>query len=179
MQLGTYSPSVSIASGTATPAASGRVAVSYADSSGTVQQVFWMVSPSRAFFVTADPSKVEDGSADLQAAGSFAASTMNGQFSLVMDGIDFNQQQFLSRVGALQFNGSGRLTLSELVNAGAGAQSPGILTGPYQVTGDGRITGSLGGGTLNLVMYAVSGSNAYVLQADGGTNTSGAVELQH
>jgi hypothetical protein len=29
------------------------------------------------------------------------------------------------------------------------------------------------------VMYAVSGSNAYALQTDVGTNTSGTVELQH
>jgi hypothetical protein len=41
------------------------------------------------------------------------------------------------------------------------------------------VTGTLGGSTLNLVMYAVSGSNAYALQTDVGTNTSGTVELQH
>jgi hypothetical protein len=180
VQLGNYlvTPSVT---GTATPAANGRVTVAYNSSSVSVQQVFWMVSPSRAFFLTNDPGKVEDGTADLQTVSSFATSTMNGQFSVVMDGIDLTPE-LLSRIGALQFNGAGTLTLAELVNASGsstGAQSPGILSGPYQVSSNGRITGSFNGGSLNLVMYAVSGSDAYVIQADSGTNTSGTLELQH
>jgi len=87
----------------------------------------------------------------------------------------------------MNFNGSGKLTLAELVNdfsTGNGAQPPngGGLTGSYQVdSSTGRIVGALSnsGGGLDLAMYAISGSDAYVLQTDTGTVTSGTVSLQH
>jgi hypothetical protein len=172
-------------SGSYTATANGRVAVIL--NSGD-PQVFWMVSPARAFFLIDDPNRVEDGTADLQTVNSFSVSTMNGQFAMVMGGIDGSFGQDLSRVGLMQFNGSGKLSLAELVNAsgsGAGAQSPngGGLTGSYQVdSSTGRITGTLSnsGGGLGVVMYAVSGSDAYVMQSDPpGLVTSGTVSLQH
>jgi hypothetical protein len=143
-----------------------------------------MVNPSRAFFLTNDPSKVEDGTADLQTAASFSTSSVKGQFALVMDGNDFLGQnpELLSRVGTLRFDGAGKLVLTELVNAsnsGSGAQSPGVLTGTYQVSSSGRVVATLNGSSLNLVTYAASGSNAYALQLDSATNTSGTAELQH
>jgi hypothetical protein len=87
----------------------------------------------------------------------------------------------------LNLSGSGKLTLAELVNAsgsGQGAQPPqgGGLTGNYQVdSSTGRITGTLSNsaGGLDLVMYAVSASNAYILQPDTAEITSGTVSLQH
>ena len=95
--------------------------------------------------------------------------------------------QDLTRIGPMNFNGSGKLTLAELVNgslSGAGAQPPngGGLTGTYQVdSATGRIAGTLwnSGGGLDLVMYVVSGSDAYVLQTDTNMVTSGTVSLQH
>ena len=184
---GNYSASVSF-TGTPTtssnnPSSQGRVQMIL--STGAVED-FWMVSPTRAFFITESSSEIEDGTADLQTTTSFSASTMKGQFALVMDGGDFTQLQIgagtLARVGTLQFDGTGNLTLSELVNAsnsGSGAQSPGVLSGRYQVSSNGRIVSSLNSSTLNVVMYAVSSSDAYVLQTDLGTNTSGTVSLQH
>jgi hypothetical protein len=149
-----------------------------------------MVSPSRAFFLTKNPSQAEDGTADLQTVNSFSASSMKGQFAIVMDGLDLTSFPIngsvgtLARVGALQFNGAGKLTLAELANdslTGLGAQSPGGLSGSYTVSANGRAAGTLTGsnGGLTLVMYAVSGSDGYVLQVDGLTNTSGTIELQH
>jgi hypothetical protein len=177
MLLGVYSnPSLT---GTYTTNSNGRVAVSL--NSGSIQQVFWTVSPSRAFFLTNDPSKVEDGTADLQTTSSFTSATMNGQYAMVMDGIDLSPE-ILARNGTLQFDGGGNLVLVEVVNAsgsGSGAQPAGTLTGTYQVSSNGRIVGSLNGSSLNLVMYPVSGSDAYTLQVDGNTNTSGVIELQH
>src|SRR5262249_12018322 len=93
----------------------------------------------------------------------------------------------LARTGALSFDGNGNLTLAELVNLGGiGAQPPqgGGLTGNYQIDPTGRVIGSLnnsGGTPLNLVMYAVSGSDVYVLQPDQilEIQTSGTVSLQH
>ncbi|HZP17334.1 MAG TPA: hypothetical protein VFB00_05180 [Terriglobales bacterium] len=180
MSFGNYANSS--LTGSYTASSNGRVAVTLG--SGVLQAVFWMISPSRAFFLINNPSIVEDGTADLQNGSSFAASTFNGQFAMVMDGNDSQSifgPEFLSRVGTLQFNGLGTLALNEVVNAsnsGAGATSPGALSGNYQVSSGGRIVGSLNGSTLNLVMYAVSGSSAYVLQVDPATNTSGIVELQ-
>jgi hypothetical protein len=109
---------------------------------------------------------------------------------MVMDGLDLTSFPFngfegtLARVGALQFNGTGKLALTELANdslTGAGAQSPGGISGNYQVAANGRIVGNLSSqtGPLTLVLYAVSGSDAYTLQVDNFTNTSGTIELQH
>ncbi len=183
MQDGTYSSGVGISSCIfGNP--NGRVALTARSGtacSGTTTQVFWMVSPSRAFFLNESANAVEDGTADSQTATSFAASTLKGQFALVMNGIDLSVEA-LARIGPLQFDGSNKLVLTELVNAsnsGVGAQSPGTLSGTYSVSSNGRVTGSLNNSSLNLVMYAISGSDAYVLQVDSGTSTSGKVSLQH
>ena len=146
-----------------------------------------MVSPARAFFLITDPNRIEDGTADLQTLNSFSASTMTGQYAMSMGGVDLNVGQDLTRIGPLNFSGSGKLTLAELVNAsasGQGAQPPqgGGLKGNYQVdSSTGRITGTLSNsaGGLDLVMYAVSGSDGYVLQPDAQEITSGTVSLQH
>jgi hypothetical protein len=181
MQLGTYGNDSF--TGTYTAQANGRVAVAL--NSGAVQDVFWMVNPSRAFFLVNDPNRVEDGTADLQTAGSFTAATFNKQYAMVMDGVDFIlNPEILARIGTATFNGTSRLSVNELANAsnsGVGAQSPGGISGSYQVTANGRIVGNLTSqsGFLTVVMYGVSGSDAYVLQVDNATNTSGMIELQH
>jgi hypothetical protein len=161
------------------PSPQGRVEVTL--NTGDVL-VFWMVNSSRAFFIDESGAAVEDGTADLQTTGSFSASTMNGQFAIAMDGIDLNAGS-VARIGTLQFDGNGKSVMVELVNdAGAGVQNPGALAGSYQVAGNGRITTTLsnGGGELDLVLYAISGAQSYVLQVDpnASANTSGFLELQ-
>lgn len=175
-----------------TASANGRVAVTNLSGnscSTTVVQVFWMVNPNRAFFLGANPSLFDDGTADLQTSSNFSSSTLSGQFALIMGGLDSTPQQsglpiqMLTRVGTLQFNSGAKLTLNELANSsdsGGGGQSPGILTGSQTTAANGRITGSVsnGGGGVDFVMYAVSGSQAYVLQNDSGVITAGTLELQ-
>jgi len=194
MQDGNFSANVSFPSTCYTTGSaggiSGRVVLTNgtgAPCSGSTIQVFWMVSPSRAFFLDNSATQFQDGTADLQTGSPFSASTLKGQFVIVMDGLDRtpeqfgNPDQFLARVGTLQFDGASNLTLNELVNAsgsGSGGQSPGILAGTYSVSSSGRIVGNLNSNSLDLVMYAVSGSQAYVLQSDAGVITSGTVELQ-
>ena len=178
MQLGTYGNDSF--TGTYTTQANGRVAVAL--NAGAVQDVFWMVSPTRAFFLVNDPGRVEDGTADLQTVGSFSAATFNKQYAMVMDGVD--SIEILARIGTATFDGSSKLSINELLNAsnsGAGGQSPGAISGNYQVAANGRVVGSLTSqtGFLTLVMYGVSGTDAYALQVDPGTNTSGMIELQH
>ena len=181
MQDGSYSNGNT--TGTYTTSADGRTALTL---SGLSPVVVWMISPSRAFFLISSGSDVEDGTADLQTVNTFSASTMKGQYAMVMDGVDLNAGQDLARVGVLQFDGSSKLSIAELINqssSGIGAQPPagGGLTGNYQIDGTGRIVGTVSNsaGSLDLVMYAVSGSDVYVLQTDGGTSTSGTVSLQH
>lgn len=163
--------------------ATGRVAVvssSGNSCSATVVEVLWMVSPSRAFLLDVNPSLFDDGTADLQTVNGFSQSTLSGQFALVMGGIDVTPE-LLSRTGVLQFNSSGALALGEDVNASAqgGAQTT-SLKGSSNTASNGRIVGNLSNnnGPLDLVMYAVSGSKAYVMQTDSGTITSGTLELQ-
>lgn len=164
------------------PSPQGRVLVTLNESSTSVPVIFWMVSPTRAFFLDNLTTRAEDGTADLQTTTSFSAATFKGQFALLMDGIDTSPEG-LARIGTLQFDGAGRLTLVELANAsqsGAGASNPGAMAGNYQVGNGGRFTGSVsnGGGGLDVVGYAVSGSQAYVMQTDSGANTSGTIQLQ-
>lgn len=181
-QDGTTSSSVAISS-CYSASASGRVVVTDAPGgscTSTVTQVFWMVSPARAFFLNAGSSTVEDGTTELQTTQNFALSTFSQQYSMAMDGIDLIPELF-SRVGALQFDGKGNLKLNEVVNAsgsGTGVNNPGILAGSYTVGSNGRFVATIDGGTLNLVMYAVSASQAYVLQTDPNITTSGQVLLQ-
>jgi hypothetical protein len=168
--------------GTNNPSPQGRVQVTFNESGTSVPVIFWMVSPTRAFFLDNLTTRAEDGTADLQTATSFSAATFKGQFALLMDGIDTTPEG-LARVGTLQFDGVSKLTLVELANAsqsGTGATNPGAMAGTYQVGTGGRFTGTLnsGGGGLDLVGYAVSGSQAYMLQVDQGDNTSGTIMLQ-
>jgi hypothetical protein len=171
------------------PSPQGRVQVTLNGSGTSVPVIFWMVSPTRAFFLDNLTTQCEDGTADLQTTTSFSAATFKGQFALLMDGFAVTDNgissipEGLARIGTLQFDGSSKLTLVELANAsqsGTGATSPGAMAGTYQVGSGGRFTGTVsnGGGGLDLVGYAVSGSQAYVLQVDPGTNTSGTVQLQ-
>ena len=193
MQDGNYTQNATLPSTCFTAGAAdginGRVVAtsgSGAPCSGMATQIFWMVSPSRAFFIASDAGQFAEGTADSQTTSSFSASALNGQFALVMGGLDrtpeqFGSDQLLSRVGTLRFDGSSKITLNELANAsssGGGGQSPGILAGSYAVSSNGRIVGNLNSHTLDLVMYAVSGSQNYVMQQNGGIVTSGTVELQ-
>jgi len=171
----------------------GRVTVtslSGSTCSSTVTQVFWMVNPSRAFFLDLNIGVFDDGTADLQTVSNFSASTMKGQFALVMGGVDTTPQQLglppqlLSRVGVVQLDGASKVTVNELANASdpnvGGINAPGILSGNYAVSSNGRIVGGAGnsGGGFDFVMYGVSGSQAYALQNDTGVITSGTFERQ-
>ena len=163
-------------SGTYSMASNGRATVTLNPSSGTIQQIFWMVSPSRAFFITNDPSKVEDGTVDLQQAITFSNSTMKGQFAVLMDGFDpFN---FVDRVGTLQWDGAGNLTLNEFINRSGTTQTSGFITGTYSVASNGRASGAISGLSNNLVFYLISGSDEYILQNDSGTEIDGVMGKQ-
>jgi hypothetical protein len=176
VQDGTSFSNISL-TGTYNLNASGRAAVTLTPSNGgNVQQIFWMVSPSRAFLLTDDPNKVEDGSLDLQTVSSFSTSTMNGQFAMVMDG--FDRRGLVDRIGTLQWDGTGNLQLSELLNLGGVVTIPPLLQGSYSVSGNGRATGEISGLSNNIVFYLISGSDGYVLVNDSGTQIDGVMSKQ-
>ncbi len=97
-----------------------------------------------------------------------------------MDGIDLSPE-LLSRTGTIKLDGTGKITVNEVANASnslSGAASPGLMSGTYSASSNGRVTLTTSGGTLNLVLYAVSPSQGYVLQTDSGTVTSGMLQGQ-
>ena len=172
---------IAITGGTYQVASNGRVTATLTSSVGTVNQVLWMVSPMRAFSITAsdtsDNSLTQDGTDDLQQTTPFSNSSIKGQFALVMHG--FNPTVFLDRIGTLQFDGNGNLILNELVNDSGTVSTPAALTGTYSAAANGRVTGNINTVSNNLVFYMISNASGNVLQADPGTEISGTVELQH
>jgi len=148
-----------------------------------VQEILWLVSPSRAFVLVNDSTKVEDGTVDLQTSTSFTNSNLSGQYGLVMEGI--TTSNYLTRVGTFIPDGNGNLTLNELVNAfttgtGASFNSP-SLSGTYTVGSNGRVAATIVPSTspnIDLVLYMVSPNQAYILQGDTGFEVSGSIALQ-
>ena len=157
----------------------GRVAVTLNPSRvSAIQQVFWMVSPARAFFVTNDSTKVEDGTLDLQVGGPFSNASLKGQYAFVMDGVSLSASVLVDRVGWIQWNGNGGLTWNEFFNSGGATQQPGFLSGTYTASGNGRVAASVNSLSNNIIGYLVSESNAYILQNDQNVEISGQMNVQ-
>src|SRR5579872_1518397 len=169
------------AGGTYVVGQDGSVVVNFTTSTGaSIQQIFWLVSPSRAFFLTNDATKYEDGIADLQQSGSFTNSSMKGQYAFVMDGFVVNTSN-LDRVGWISGDGGGNMSWFEGVNSNGTYGNPGTLTGTYSVASNGRATATINGlsqGSNDLVFYMVSASQAYILQDFAGYEVIGAMDLQ-
>jgi hypothetical protein len=169
--------------GNYTMASNGRAAVTFTSSSlGTVSEVFWMVSPTRAFFLVDSSAKVEDGTLDAQTASTFSNSSLSGQSAFSMSG--FNSSVLDDRLGTLIWDGAGNLT-ANLVEVDTGSGTSGVVTSTYAVDPDnsGRASTSLAGlpsstANTDLVFYLTSGSTGYLLQNDGNTEIGGSMVLQ-
>lgn len=170
------SSSVTLTTGTYSVQSNGRATVALTSSTGTVNDIFWMVSPSRAFFLVDDSAKQEDGTADLQ-SGAFSKSTVNGTYVFLTDGYTLTTGDTYDRVGTLTADGSGTLVVKYALNFD-GSSSLVTLNGTYDVTANGRMTGSVNTLSSNLVFYLVSGSQAYMLQNDTGFELDGAMSKQ-
>ena len=171
--------------GTFTQNSNGRVDATVIPAGGAaVPEIFWMVSPSRAFFLVAATNKVEDGTIDLQQQNTFSQTDFKSQFgyALVMDG--YNPNNFLTRIGTLFADGNGNLNLNEEANSFVPGSLPGVindpptLSGSYQVESDGRVTASISTISSNLILYMVSPGQAYILQNDPGVEISGQITQQ-
>lgn len=171
--------------GNYTQGSNGRVQVTLIPSGGAsvmIPEVFWMVSPSRAFFLVNANNKVEDGTVDMQQQNSFATTDFKGQYALVMDG--YNSSNFLTRAGTLISDGNGNLQLNEEANSFVPGSLPGLINDPatlpgnYTVDANGRASATISSVSSNLVIYMVSPSQAYILQNDPSTEISGTLQLQ-
>jgi len=161
-------------------AASGR-AVLTQNTGG--QQIYWMVSPTRAFFLTNSSTQLSDGTADAQVGSNFTNASITGQFGFLMNGFTIQTggtTSTLDRVATLQFDAKGGLILNEFVNANGSSSTPGFLTGTYSTSANGRITGTITGATNNigLSMYLISNSSAYTIDNDTGFELDGQINLQ-
>lgn len=164
--------------GTYSISANGRISVSLNPTGANpVSEVAYLVSPTRAFFLINDSTKVEDGTADQQLSASFSNSNVNGQYAFVMGG--FDPTDFVDRTGPMQADGAGHLTLAEVLNRTGNVTSPGCLTGTYSVSANGRVAATVPSLSSNLVFYIVSNNQAYLLQGDGGTEIFGGTAAQN
>ena len=165
--------------GTYTMTSNGRAAVSLTSSSfGTVPEIFWMVSPTRGFFLVNGSTKVEDGTMDAQSSTSFSNSSLTGQSAISMGG--FNSTVFADRIGTLTWNAGS--VAGNFVEVDTGSASNGVLTTTYSVTANGRTTMTFSGfpssATSDFVFYQSSAGNGYLLQNDGNNEIGGTISLQ-
>jgi hypothetical protein len=169
--------------GTYTVAANGRAVVdlSYAGG-GSPEHIYWLISPTRAYFLKNDADQAAEASVVAQTATSFSTSTLNGQFGFFEDGQNLNGFVTVDRVGTLQWDGKGNLTLNEFVNLGGATNTPGFLDGNYTINSNegGRATGAITGGSnpVNWTFYIISNTDAYLIGTNSGGQTSGAISLQ-
>jgi hypothetical protein len=168
-------------------AANGRTTVTLNAGGTVVQQIMYLVSGSRGFFlVSNDTSRVEDGTLEQQAfsAGttSFSGSDFKGQSAFVMGGSIAGTPSVggapLDRTGTLTSDGNGNLGWAEVVNSGGTINAPGCLGGTYTVATNGRAAASVNSLSGNLVFYMVSPNKAYLLQGDSSTKISGGSAVQ-
>jgi len=178
VQDGNVQSNVAITGGTYSVASNGRAMVGL--NSGVVtNQVLWMVSPTRAFYLVNNPANAEDGVVEKQTTTSFTNSTLSGQYAFFMDGFD---TAFKDRVGTFIPDGAGNVVQNQVANSffppGPSVVTQSSLSGTYSVGGNGRVTASVNNVSGNIVLYMVSNSSAYSLQADSGFDIGGAIKLQ-
>ena len=178
VQDGNVQSNVPITGGIYNVASNGRATVALG-SGVLINQVLWMVSPTRAFYLVNDVSKAEDGVVDKQATTTFSNATLSGQYAFFMDGFD---TAFKDRVGTFIPDGNGTLVQNQVANSffppGPSVLTQSSLSGTYSVAANGRVTATVNSISNNIVLYMVSNSSAYSLQADSAVDIGGAIKLQ-
>jgi hypothetical protein len=175
---GNVQSNVSITGGAYNVAASGRATIQLG-APVIINQVAWLVSPNRAFYLVNNPANAEDGVMDKQATVAFSNSTLNGQYAFFMDGFD---TAFKDRTGTFIPDGNGNLRQDQVAVSffppSAAFSTQSSLSGTYSVAVNGRVTASVNSLSSNIVLYMVSNTTAYSVQADSGFDIGGAIKLQ-
>jgi hypothetical protein len=152
--------------GTYTVSGTGRAEVTLNTDVGNLREIFWMVSPTRAFFLNDSNTDVSDGSLSAQ-SGSFSSATLNGSYAFNMTGIDGTGTGDTNDfVGTLQWNGTSGVTMRALINVTGAINQPANFPGTYTVSSNGRVVGSFNNISNNLVFYMISPTDAYILEND-------------
>jgi hypothetical protein len=162
--------------GNYTVAANGRGTMQWQANTGSVRRFVRIVNARRALFLLDDASRVEDGTLDLQQFAAGSNSLLNGQYGLVMGGMD--TQGPVDRVGLLQADGQSVIAFSGLLNRAGDISRSAAVKGQYSVEASGRVTANVGNLSPNLIFYLFSGAEAYALQAEDGVEISGQVSRQ-
>ena len=163
--------------GTYTVASNGRAVFSLTPQTGAaIEQVAYMVTPTRAFFLVHDAAKEEDGTIDGQAASAFSNGTLKGNYAFVTDG--FNATDSFNRLGTMNGDGAGNLKLDYVLTEPTLNSQTVSLTGTYSVASNGRAVGSVANLSSNFVLYLISGTDGYIVQADSATQMAGSFSKQ-
>lgn len=170
--------------------AAGRVSVSLTPTGpgNPINEVWYMVSPTRAFSLVFYPNNVtttEDGTLDQTSGSPFSTSSLKGQYAFFMQGSTSIGSNLLTRNGTFIPDGNGNLNINETTNLYGGVNNGAVVTSPIYLTGNtytmannGRALANVANLSSNLVLYMVSPSKAYILQGDSGVLEWGTVELQ-
>jgi hypothetical protein len=175
VQDSTVNSNLAVSGGSYTLASSGRGTISLTLTGGTISpQIFWMVNPTRAYFLADSTAAVEDGTFSQQTGGPFSALTSQATF--VMDGFDV---AFKDRVGAFKptatsFNWH-QVSNSFDVNLGGNPQAL-PTNGTYTVSSNGRVAVNVNNVTPSLVFYLSSANSGFMVQEDA--NIGGAFAQQ-
>jgi hypothetical protein len=161
-QDGNVQSGLTITSGTYTVTGNGRGTINLSlSNSTTLSLVFWIVSPTRAYFLSNNPATIEDGTFTLQSG---ATTTLSGQATFVMDGFD---SSFKDRVGVFVSTSSTAFNWNQASNAFSNGAVILGTNGTYTVGSNGRVTATVNGVTTSVVFYLSSPNSGYMVQEDG------------
>jgi hypothetical protein len=141
----------------------------------TITQVFWMVSPTTAYFLNNSPAAVEDGSLLLQTGGPFSALT--GQAAFVMDGYPGSLG---GQVGAFDPTSSTAFNWNEQANAAGTGAGPIGTNGTYTVSSNGRVEVIVNNfnPASDVVFYLSSPNTGFMVEVDGSGDIGGVFTQQ-
>jgi hypothetical protein len=165
VQDSTVNSNLAVSGGSYTLASNGRGTINLTLTGGTISpQIFWMVNPTRAYFLADSTAAVEDGTFSQQTGGPFSALTSQAAF--VMDGFDV---AFKDRVGAFKptatsFNWN-QASNSFDVNLGGNPQAL-PTNGTYTASSNGRVAVNVNNVTPSLVFYLSSANSGFMVQED-------------
>lgn len=156
------------------PSGDGNGVVTLPLSNGaTLSEVFWMISPTSAYFLNNSPQAVEDGTFSLQTG---SVSTLSNQAAFVMDGIPL---ALGDQVGAFQPTTGSNFNWNEQINsAGFGSQPVGT-NGAFSAATNGRFTvtvnnfNNITGSPSFLVFYVSSPTTGFMVEVDGSGDIGG------
>ncbi len=144
----------------------------------TLSQIFWMVSPTSAYFLNNSPTAVEDGSFSSQTG---TITTLSAQAAFVMDGVPDTPAG--GQVGDFEPTTSGAFNWNEASNGynsntGSFGSVPIGTNGTYTVGSSGRVEVVVNNVAPELVFYLSSSTTGFIVEVDGTGDIGGVFTQQ-